>query len=62
HGFARLGVEEGRLVFFVENLEHEKLRLATYGLSYREAGEHLLLFDPGENPVLVRELYQANHP
>lgn len=55
-GFARLAVLEGRLVFFVEDLEREKLRLSKYGLSFREAGEHLLLFDPGENPVLVREL------
>lgn len=62
HGFARVGVEEGRLVFFVENLEHEKLRLSKYGLLFREAGEHLLLFDPGENPVLVRELPQEKQP
>ncbi|WP_243030837.1 hypothetical protein [Thermus altitudinis] len=62
HGFARVGVEEGRLVFFVENLEHEKLRLSKYGLPFREAGEHLLLFDPGENPVLVRGLPPEGHP
>ncbi|WP_135257163.1 hypothetical protein [Thermus caldilimi] len=61
HGFARVGVEEGRLVFLVENLEHEKLRLSKYGLPFREAGEHLLLFDPGENPVLVRELPPEGH-
>ena len=54
-GFARLRVEEGRLVFLVDNLAHEKLRLAKYGLGFREAGDHLLLFDPGGNPVLVRE-------
>ena len=53
-GFARLRVEEGRLVFLVDNLAHEKLRLAKYGLGFREAGDHLLLFDPGGNPVLVR--------
>ncbi|WP_038058525.1 hypothetical protein [Thermus amyloliquefaciens] len=55
-GFARLGLEEGRLVFFVESLEHERLRLSKYGLAFRDAGDHLLLFDPGENPVLVQEL------
>ncbi|GAA6756566.1 MAG: hypothetical protein ABWJ90_10145 [Thermus sp.] len=54
-GFARLRLEEGRLVFLVESLAHERLRLAKYGLAYREAGDHLLLFDPGENPVVVRE-------
>ncbi|WP_117237665.1 hypothetical protein [Thermus sediminis] len=54
-GFARLRLEEGRLVFIVENLPHERLRLAKYGLPFREAGGHLLLFDPGENPILVRE-------
>lgn len=54
-GFARIRLEEGRLVFLVENLAHERLRLAKYGLSFLEAGAHLLLFDPGENPVLVRE-------
>jgi len=56
-----VGVEEGRLVFFVENLEHEKFRLSKYGLPFREAGGHLLLFDPGENPVLVRELPPEKH-
>jgi hypothetical protein len=54
-GFARVRLEEGRLVFLVESLEHERLRLAKYGLAFLEAGGHLLLFDPGENPVLVRE-------
>lgn len=54
-GFARLRLEEGRLVFAVESLEHERLRLAKYGLAFRDAGDHLLLFDPGENPVLVQE-------
>ncbi|TBH17544.1 hypothetical protein [Thermus thermamylovorans] len=54
-GFARLRWEEGRLVFRVDHLAHEKLRLAKYGLAFREAGDHLLLFDPGENPILVRE-------
>ncbi|AEV17182.1 MAG: hypothetical protein NZ846_01085 [Thermus sp.] len=54
-GFARLRFWEGRLVFLVESLEHEKLRLAKYGLAFREAGDHLLLFDPGENPLLVQE-------
>lgn len=48
-------MEEGRLVVLVESLAHEKLRLAKYGLTFREVGDHLLLFDPGENPVLVRE-------
>lgn len=54
-GFARLRLEEGRLVFLVEDLAHERLRLAKYGLAFLEAGDHLLLFDPGENPLLVRE-------
>jgi hypothetical protein len=54
-GFARVVLEEGRIVFLVESLPHEKLRLGKYGLPFREAGDHLLLFDPGENPVLVRE-------
>lgn len=54
-GFARLRLEEGRLVFLVEDLAHERLRLAKYGLAFLEAGAHLLLFDPGENPILVRE-------
>ncbi|GGN00998.1 hypothetical protein GCM10007092_13800 [Thermus composti] len=54
-GFARLSWEEGRLVLWVESLDHEKLRLAKYGLAFREAEDFLLLFDPGENPVLVRE-------
>jgi len=54
-GFARMRLEEGRLVFLVESLEHERHRLSKYGLPFLEAGEHLLLFDPGENPVLVRE-------
>ncbi len=54
-GFARLRLEGGRLSFLVESLAHERLRLAKYGLAYREAGDHLLLFDPGGNPVVVRE-------
>ena len=54
-GFARLRLEEGRLVFLVESLAHERLRLSKYGLPFLEAGAHLLLFDPGENPILVRE-------
>lgn len=54
-GFARLRLEEGRLVFLVESLAHERLRLSKYGLPFMEAGAHLLLFDPGENPILVRE-------
>ncbi|WP_337845298.1 hypothetical protein [Thermus sp.] len=54
-GFARLRVEEGRLIFLVESLEHEKVRLSKYGLPFQEAPGQLLLFDPGGNPVLVRE-------
>lgn len=55
-GFARLRLEEGRLLLLAESLAHERLRLAKYGLTFQDAGDHLLLFDPGENLVLVREV------
>ena len=32
-----------------------RLRVEEGRLGFREAGDHLLLFDPGGNPVLVRE-------
>ncbi len=54
-GFARLRLEEGRLVLLVGSLEHERLRLSKYGLPFQDQKDHLLLLDPGGNPVWVRE-------
>ncbi|MGQ9753623.1 MAG: hypothetical protein ACUVQD_03020 [Thermaceae bacterium] len=54
-GFARvLGVEEGRLVLLADP-KQEAFRLRKYGLKPLDLGKALLLFDPGGNPVLVRD-------